>query len=82
MKYHVCERDYLWNSRKFACEIKRYLKSIAQDLLIIYDEVIDAVVKSHNDLTKATPINFNEKKTASKIENFFILLAFILTLFL
>ena len=55
---------------------------------IICDEVIDADVyveaksydkaKSNDEETKTAPTNFNEKNITYKIQNFYILLAFLL----
>ena len=39
---------------------------------------IDEVIESYNEETKPIPINFNEKKATCKMENLFILLAFLL----
>ena len=38
----------------------------------------DEVIESYNEETKPIPINFNEKKATCKMENLFILLAFLL----
>ena len=45
--------------------MSRYLKGIAGDLVITYDEIIDAVAKSYNKPTKTVPMNFDEKKKRS-----------------
>ena len=37
----VCKKDYVWNPSKCTCEIKRYLKIIADDLVITSDKIID-----------------------------------------
>ena len=44
------------------------------DSAIICDEVIDV-----DGTTKTVPTNFNEKKVICKTQNFYILLAFLLT---
>ena len=36
-KDHVCKKDYVWNPSTCACKIKRYLTSIADDLVITCD---------------------------------------------
>ena len=51
----------------------KYLASIIDDSVITYDEIIDTEAKSYNEET-----NFNGKKVACKILNFYILLAFLL----
>ena len=47
--------------------------------MITCDEVIEAEVKSYNGETKTFPINFSEQKAAYKKQNFYILLAFLLS---
>ena len=54
MKNGVCKD--IWNPSSCACEINRYLKSIADDFIITCDEVID-VSMSLNDI-KAIVIIF------------------------
>ena len=39
---HVWEKDYVCNSSTCPCEINRYLKSIADDLVITCDKIIGA----------------------------------------
>ena len=59
------------------------------DSTIIFDEVIDADAKLNlkdaklspkddDDETKTIPTNFNKKKVACNVQNFYILLAFLL----
>ena len=38
----MCEKYFVWNSRACACEINRYLKTIADDLVITLEEIIDS----------------------------------------
>ena len=82
--------DQWWNNDKSLCECKnvmyvekRYIyisklkifsiinKSIMDNLAIICDEVIE----SNDDETKSIPTNFNEEKTACKMQNLHISLA-------
>ena len=44
------------------------------DSAITFDEVIE----SHDEEIKTFPTNFNEKKVICKMQNFYILLAFLL----
>ena len=67
-KHHVSERDYVWNPNICTCEVNKHLKGIDDDLVITYDEIINAVAKSYNDPTKTTSINFNEKIPLAKWE--------------
>ena len=38
----------------------------------------DEIIESNNEETKFIPTNFNEKKATCKMQNFYILLAFLL----
>ena len=67
---HICEKEYIWNPATCSCENGKYLASITDDSVSTYDEIIEE--------TKTVPTNFNEKKVACKIQNFYILLAFLL----
>ena len=64
-KHHTCEKDYVWNPATCNCENGKYLAGIMDN--IISDEIIEV---------KET--NFNEKNTACKAQNFYILFAFLL----
>ena len=52
------------------CENEKYLASIIDDLVIMFDEVIEEI--------KTIPTNFNEKIITCKIQNFYTLLTFLL----
>ena len=54
------------------------LAIIMNDLAITCDETKDAEVKSNDEETKTIPRNFNEKNITCKIQNFYILLAFLI----
>ena len=58
-----------------SCENRMYLGSIMDDSTIISDEVKE----SYDEKIKAIPTNFNGKKVTCKAQNFYILLAFLLT---
>ena len=58
--------------------MSRYLKGIADDLVITFDEIIDAIAKWYDKPTKTAPINFDEKNAVCKMENFYILFGFLL----
>ena len=73
-KRHVCEKDYIWNPSKCGCKNGKYLASIMDDSAITFDEVIE----SYDEEIKTFPTNFNEKKVICKMQNFYILLAFLL----
>ena len=48
------------------------------DSAIMCDEIIDAEAKSNDEETKAIAINFSEKNVTCKIQNLYILPAFLL----
>ena len=60
------------------CQNGKYLASNMDDSAITCDEIIDAEAKFNNEETKTFPTNFNEKKITYKMQNFYILLAFLL----
>ena len=66
-KVYVYEKDYIWNPATCNFEIGKYLASIMNYSVIVYDEIIYAGEK-----------NFNEKHLTCKTQNFYILLAFLL----
>ena len=66
---HASEKDYVWNPYTCICENGKYSASIMDDSLITCDEII----ASYNEET-----NFYEKKTTCKMQNFYILHAFLL----
>ena len=71
----MCKKGYIWNSAKYACENRKYLKSVADDSKIVYNEIIEtAKIVS----TKSIPTNFNEKNVTCKMKCFYILIVFLL----
>ena len=44
-KYHICEKDYIWNLSTCICENRKHLASIMDDSAIICDEVIKSMKK-------------------------------------
>ena len=46
------------------------------DILIIFEEILDVRLKSFDEETKTVSTNFSEKEVASKIKKFYILLGF------
>ena len=61
-KFHVCEKDYVWNPDACNCENGKYLASIMDDSAIMCDEVIE----SYDEETKTVSTNSNEKKQPVK----------------
>ena len=74
-KYHLCERDYIWNLITCSCKNGKYLDSITDNSVITCDKIIDADVeaKSYDKETKTIP-----KNIICKTKSFYILLAFLL----
>ena len=66
-KRHVCEKDYVWNPATSNCENGKYLASITNDSVIIYDKIIESYEEK-----KAIRTIFNEKKATCKTQNFYI----------
>ena len=73
-KPHLCEKYYIWNPSTYNCENGKYLAIIIDDSVITCNDVIE----SYDEETKTTPTSFNEKKETCKMQNFYILLAFLL----
>ena len=44
IKHHACKESHGWNPSPCGCETNRYLKSVADGLVITFDEIIDVVV--------------------------------------
>ena len=62
IKYHVWKEDYGRNRSMCNCEIVEYLKYYtfmkSNDLVITYDETIDAVATSYDNLPEIPPREF------------------------
>ena len=71
-KHHICEKDYIWNPATCSCKNGNYLASVIDHSVVTSDEIIDAEEK------KAVTTSFNEKKSACKTRNVYILVAFLL----
>ena len=70
---HVCDKDYTWNPAKCTFENGKHLACIMDDSTITSDDNIDAKAESNDEET-----NFNEINITCKIQNFYILLTFLL----
>ena len=62
-------KKYIWNPSLCKCKNWKYLASIMDNSAIM----CDAIIESNNE-----EINFNEKKATCKMQNFYILLAYVL----
>ena len=67
---NVFENIYILNHSTCTCENFKYLGSITGDSVIMCDEIIEA--------TKTVLTNSNGKKVTCNVENFYILLTFLL----
>ena len=72
-KWHVCEKDYVWNPATCSYKNRKYLASIMEDW---EDSAItcDELIKSFDEEKHEKVI----KKVACKPQNFYILLSFLL----
>ena len=59
----MCKKDYSWNSGTCICENKRYSKSIADDQVIVYDEIVCVTYNVSTNV--ANVISTNVTSTAS-----------------
>ena len=73
-KRYVGEKHYIWNPATCSSKNEKYLASIMDDSAITCDEIIE----SYEQETRTIPTNFREKKASCKIQNFYIMLAFLL----
>ena len=79
-KRNLCEKGYISNPAKCACQNGKYLGSII-DNSVIYDESFET---TESILTKTAPKKyysktFQGKRVICKIKNLYILFAFLLT---
>ena len=74
IKRHICEKYYVCNTATCNYENGKYLASVLDDSAVSSDEIKE----SYKEETKAIPSNFYEKKAIHKLQNFFILLTFLL----
>ena len=59
----MCKKDYSWNSGTCICENKRYSKNIADDQVIVYDEIVCVTYNVSTNV--ANVISTNVTSTAS-----------------
>ena len=62
-KRNLYEKDYVWNPATCNCENVKYLASIMDDSVIMFDEIIEKIV----------PTNIKWKRAACKTQHFYIL---------
>ena len=59
---------FIWNPATCSCENGKYLASIMDNSMIMWDEIIDAEAKSYDEETKTIPTSFNKKIETVKQE--------------
>ena len=69
-KHHLCKKDYIRNPATCSCKNGKYLASITDNSVIIFDEIIDANVETKSHIKEAKTIPKNICKT--KCFNIFI----------
>ena len=55
-KCHVCEKDYVQNLATCNYENGKYLASIMDDLVIMFDEIIESYEEKTNSNEKKQPV--------------------------
>ena len=73
-KCHECDKYYVWNPATCNCENGKYVADIMDSSAIMCDEIIE----SYDEETEIISAIFNEKKAICKMQNGYILLAFLL----
>ena len=75
LRKHVFENKYIESHSTCTCENGKYLGNIIGDPVIMCDEIINA---TKTVSIKTVPTNINRKKVTCDLENFYILLTFLL----
>ena len=47
-KRNICEKDYIWNPTTCSCKNIKYLPIIIDNVVITFDEIIEAEAKSND----------------------------------
>ena len=64
--YHMRKKDYSWNPTRWLCKNSMYLKSVADDSVIVCDEIINVKESISTNVLSTVPINFDDKKVNKK----------------
>ena len=67
-KHCGCGKDYIWNPGICSCENGKYLASVIDDLVIMYDEIMK---KTKTIPIKTVPTNFSEKNSLENKKNLY-----------
>ena len=67
----MCKKDYIWNPSTYTCGIDKYSKTnIGDSVNITRDKIIEP--------TKTNVINLKNEEATFKMDNFYVLLPFLL----
>ena len=55
-KHHLCKKDYIRNPATGSCKNGKYLASITDNSVIMFDEIIDANVETKSHIKEAKTI--------------------------
>ena len=69
--YRSCNKYYCWNPSTCICEKSKYLKHVADDSVIVYDEVINATDSVAINVTNAIPTKCDKCYT-KKYDKYYI----------
>ena len=67
-EHHACKQGYIWNRDICTFENGRYARSVIDDSMIMYVEIVKETkaLTTKSTSTKTVPTNFNEKKVTCK----------------
>ena len=82
---YVCTNGYVWTFNACACEINEYLRNYAymeihiHDSVIICNEIMKAIPKSHKNMPETVSISFNGKNVVYKNDYYILHITFFIT---
>ena len=83
VKSIICvKKDYSWNSSACICKNGRYLKIIADDLVIVWDEVKSVTDSVSTNVTSNVSINSDDKKIRYKMDCYILHMFLLVTILL
>ena len=71
-KISTIQKDYIWKPSTCGCETNRYLKSVADDLVITHYEIIN--------VSDTATINVHDKEATCNMDNYYVFSLFFLSL--
>ena len=63
-KISTIQKDYIWKPSTCGCETNRYLKSVADDLVITHYEIIN--------VSDTATINVHDKEATCNMDNYYV----------